>query len=537
MTNYPGNDFDRDPTDELPVLTAAVIAAHDAEQDFENQLTDDTGEHTAAFGTLAAEALPGPPSDQTANIDLSNVTTLEAEVERWSARCRSAEERLAERDLRIADLDGTVATTRRLLADQRATAERRAAELKERTDALEASVAERARLREQLERAAAERTASSVPAAPGRGDASQQSGELQRLLEENAALVAYIGNRKQWWEKAQTEIATLATKVVALEHELARRTEQLARAESIAERDSQRASEFREQAVDLARQLRDRVQAAARSSPPLSVAPPPTAPIVEHSRSELAGHSSVGAPSVTSTGPAPLPLERRSPDGADALMHLEAEIEYKRQQVAAQLIELRERDARLQKATHDLEQARMELASSGVQLEEARSELARLQSGMAEQAHAVATRNATIAALQDELQLRIAALQKLNALDVSLQGLDHGVAERLGIGAGEDRAAIPTLLCLTGDAPARVTLDRATTFGRAPHCDVQILTHYVSREHARIVIGSDGAVIEDLGSRNGVFVNAARVARQRLHQGDLIKIGETQFRYVESMAH
>ena len=45
------------------------------------------------------------------------------------------------------------------------------------------------------------------------------------------------------------------------------------------------------------------------------------------------------------------------------------------------------------------------------------------------------------------------------------------------------------------------------------------------------------AVIEDLGSRNGVFVNADRVDRQRLQQGDLVTIGETQFRFLESMAH
>jgi pSer/pThr/pTyr-binding forkhead associated (FHA) protein len=44
-------------------------------------------------------------------------------------------------------------------------------------------------------------------------------------------------------------------------------------------------------------------------------------------------------------------------------------------------------------------------------------------------------------------------------------------------------------------------------------------------------------VIEDAGSRNGVFVNAVRVDRQTLQEGDLITIGDTQFRFVESMAH
>jgi pSer/pThr/pTyr-binding forkhead associated (FHA) protein len=43
--------------------------------------------------------------------------------------------------------------------------------------------------------------------------------------------------------------------------------------------------------------------------------------------------------------------------------------------------------------------------------------------------------------------------------------------------------------------------------------------------------------IEDLGSRNGVYVNAMRVDRHALQQGDLVTIGETQFRFMESMAH
>jgi adenylate cyclase len=60
----------------------------------------------------------------------------------------------------------------------------------------------------------------------------------------------------------------------------------------------------------------------------------------------------------------------------------------------------------------------------------------------------------------------------------------------------------------------------------------------VSREHARLTLSSGGvAVIEDLGSRNGVFVNFARVDRHPLRHGDLVTIGETQFRFVESMAH
>ena len=94
------------------------------------------------------------------------------------------------------------------------------------------------------------------------------------------------------------------------------------------------------------------------------------------------------------------------------------------------------------------------------------------------------------------------------------------------------------MICLTGDAPKRFPLTKKTiTIGRGPQCDLQILTHFVSREHARITLSAGRILIEDAGSRNGVFVNSVRVDRQVLQQGDLITIGDTQFRFVESMAH
>jgi pSer/pThr/pTyr-binding forkhead associated (FHA) protein len=48
----------------------------------------------------------------------------------------------------------------------------------------------------------------------------------------------------------------------------------------------------------------------------------------------------------------------------------------------------------------------------------------------------------------------------------------------------------------------------------------------VSRRHARVSVGGTDAVIEDLGSRNGTFVNGQRVdVPIKLHDGDVIGIG------------
>ena len=48
----------------------------------------------------------------------------------------------------------------------------------------------------------------------------------------------------------------------------------------------------------------------------------------------------------------------------------------------------------------------------------------------------------------------------------------------------------------------------------------------VSRQHARIVISGEGAILEDLHSKNGTFLRGARVeAPLRIADGDEIRLG------------
>jgi len=70
-----------------------------------------------------------------------------------------------------------------------------------------------------------------------------------------------------------------------------------------------------------------------------------------------------------------------------------------------------------------------------------------------------------------------------------------------------------------------------TRIGRVG-CDISLADHLVSRVHACILRKGAGYEIEDQGSRNGLFVNEARILRALLSDGDLITIGNTvlQFR-------
>jgi DNA-binding winged helix-turn-helix (wHTH) protein len=62
--------------------------------------------------------------------------------------------------------------------------------------------------------------------------------------------------------------------------------------------------------------------------------------------------------------------------------------------------------------------------------------------------------------------------------------------------------------------------------GREPEAAVWIDSTHVSRHHARIAVTATGASIEDLGSKNGTFVNRARVVGvQPLCDRDEIDLG------------
>jgi pSer/pThr/pTyr-binding forkhead associated (FHA) protein len=49
-------------------------------------------------------------------------------------------------------------------------------------------------------------------------------------------------------------------------------------------------------------------------------------------------------------------------------------------------------------------------------------------------------------------------------------------------------------------------------------------------------MGPNEAIIEDLNSTNGVIVNGRKVTRQILTDGDILIIGETEFRYAAKPA-
>lgn len=72
-----------------------------------------------------------------------------------------------------------------------------------------------------------------------------------------------------------------------------------------------------------------------------------------------------------------------------------------------------------------------------------------------------------------------------------------------------------------------------TSVGRGNEVTIMLDMDNVSRRHARVLRIEDGFFIEDLKSTNGTYVNDVEVHYERLHNGDLIKIGGAIFKFLQ----
>lgn len=83
---------------------------------------------------------------------------------------------------------------------------------------------------------------------------------------------------------------------------------------------------------------------------------------------------------------------------------------------------------------------------------------------------------------------------------------------------------------LEGEKPERV-------LGRSPDVDIPIDNKNISRQHAKLKQDIDGVWIEDLKSKNGVFVNGKRITEPvLLTDSDEISLGDLKFKFTDSNA-
>ncbi|MGH9385092.1 MAG: FHA domain-containing protein [Vicinamibacterales bacterium] len=84
-----------------------------------------------------------------------------------------------------------------------------------------------------------------------------------------------------------------------------------------------------------------------------------------------------------------------------------------------------------------------------------------------------------------------------------------------------------------GRSEREVLLVGPIVIGRDPSCHISDLDPLLSRRHAEFVPRPSGLLVRDLGSRNGILVNGAKVPERLLASGDVVQLGHLQLRYIE----
>lgn len=95
---------------------------------------------------------------------------------------------------------------------------------------------------------------------------------------------------------------------------------------------------------------------------------------------------------------------------------------------------------------------------------------------------------------------------------------------------GSSREAIGFLVTPTG---VEYRLQQESTIGRDGYSDIVVNDDAVSSQHARIRLERGRFVVYDLASRNQTWVNNVPVQRQTLHDGDVLRVGNSKLVFKE----
>jgi hypothetical protein len=100
-----------------------------------------------------------------------------------------------------------------------------------------------------------------------------------------------------------------------------------------------------------------------------------------------------------------------------------------------------------------------------------------------------------------------------------------------------DGAAEPRLVVerAPGHTPGmEYDIGEGAVMGRGDHAEIRLEDPFASSRHARLVRQGGILILEDLGSTNGTYLNEELVTGpQPLHRGDRVRIGDSEFTYLD----
>jgi predicted Zn finger-like uncharacterized protein len=124
----------------------------------------------------------------------------------------------------------------------------------------------------------------------------------------------------------------------------------------------------------------------------------------------------------------------------------------------------------------------------------------------------------------------------------------HGVKlEETGGGSGGELPSLPALpaskryslavIMGVNAGQIHVLEQPRVVLGRGEESDIQLQDSEVSRRHAMLEIHGDEAVVTDLGSTNGTYVEALRVQRATIGSNQEFSLGTTTLMFIVTDAH
>ncbi len=128
-------------------------------------------------------------------------------------------------------------------------------------------------------------------------------------------------------------------------------------------------------------------------------------------------------------------------------------------------------------------------------------------------------------------------LSRSEAASPASDGPEPILGRRRGKQAPEGPAAQPRLEVIAAmgfDPGTLLDLSGGVTLGRADGAEIKVEDQFASSNHARIYERGEAMYIEDMGSTNGTYLNGHELrTSERLKPSDVIRIGDTEWRYQE----
>jgi hypothetical protein len=250
-----------------------------------------------------------------------------------------------------------------------------------------------------------------------------------------------------------------------------------------------------------------------------------------HLRAELAARDQALAEAQANVDSGKQRIAQMQSEHAAKIAKLEADAETQEQEMAVLMAHLKETRRPIESIEGDLKRVKEELALKITALNDLTQEGDKLRAALER------TRGQL-----EEREFLIRRLERSESNNANVLGRIQTSMERLGSSGAPGASGSPApewspeLIRIDGDRSSSHTLGRRTRIGRAAGCELHIDSSSVSRHHALILAGTREAIIEDLNSTNGVIVNGRKVTRQVLSDGDILTIGDIQFRYVAKPA-